>query len=191
MSYFVKRFDRAGRGGKLAVEDFAQLSGRDRETKYDSSIEKVIGVLSRCTFPAIEGAKLFRRLLFCFLVGNEDMHLKNFSLITREGKIELSPAYDLLNTTAAFLAIGKAERDIEETALSLKGKKKGLTRRLWIEYLGRERMALEPGYIDAVLEKLSDALATLRVLVETSFLSEEGRDTYLSVMEARAERLGL
>jgi serine/threonine-protein kinase HipA len=190
-SYFVKRFDRAGRDRKLAVEDFAQLSGKDRETKYDSSIEKMIDIVDRCTFPAVELAKLFRRLIFCFLAGNEDMHLKNFSLITRKGKIELSPAYDLLNTTIAFLAIGKAEEDIEETALPLKGKKRGLTRRLWIDYLGMERMKLERGYIESVLCGLSGVMSELYALIEKSFLSDEGRTVYLSLLERRAGILGL
>lgn len=42
MTYFIKRFDRAGHNKKLAVEDFAQLSGEDRHTKYKSSMEQVI-----------------------------------------------------------------------------------------------------------------------------------------------------
>jgi serine/threonine-protein kinase HipA len=191
LSYFAKRFDRIGRGKKLATEDFAQLSGRDRETKYDSSVEKVIGILDRCTFPAVERARLYRRLLFCFLVGNEDMHLKNFSIISREGKVELSPAYDLLNTTIAFLAIGKAAGDIEETALPLKGKKRGLTRRLWMEYLGKERMALAKAYIDGILREFSEAMPVLRDLVGRSFLSEEGKSAYLSLMQERADVLRL
>ena len=97
--YFVKRYDREGRSGKVHVEDFAQLSGLTRETKYDSSLEKVAQVVEKfSTFPAIEKPKLAKRLLFCFLTGNEDMHLKNFSLWMRDGVVSLSPAYDLLNT---------------------------------------------------------------------------------------------
>lgn len=102
MTYFIRRFDRAGHHKKLALEDFAQLSGEDRDTKYNSSMEKVIEVIAQfCTFPAIEFVKLFKLTLFNFLVGNEDMHLKNFSLISRDKKVMLSPAYDLLNTTIA------------------------------------------------------------------------------------------
>jgi serine/threonine-protein kinase HipA len=102
LTYFIKRFDRDGHD-RMPVEDFAQLSGESRETKYDSSMEKVAGVIETyCTFPAIERIKLFERTLFSFLVGNEDMHLKNFSLITRNQKVELAPAYDFLNTTIAL-----------------------------------------------------------------------------------------
>src|SRR6058998_3362587 len=75
LTYFIKRFDREG-SARLPVEDFAQLSGASRETKYDSSMEKVAGVIDQfCTFPAIERVKLFERTFFSFLVGNEDMHL--------------------------------------------------------------------------------------------------------------------
>ena len=107
----MRRFDRVGHTGKLAVEDFAQIAGLSRETKYDSSMERLVGLLdAHSTFPAIEKVKLLKRSLFNFLVGNEDMHLKNFSLITRQGKVELAPAYDYLNTTVAYLALGSASR---------------------------------------------------------------------------------
>lgn len=118
LTYFIKRFDRIGHNKKLALEDFAQLSGEDRHTKYKSSMEKVIAIIEQfCTFPKIEFVKLFKLTLFNFLVGNEDMHLKNFSLITRDRKISISPAYDLLNSTIA------QKNTKEEIALPLKGKK--------------------------------------------------------------------
>ena len=73
-------------------------------TKYDASMEKLVDVIEQfCTFPALEKMKLFRLVLFNFLVGNEDAQLKNFTLITRNNKIELSPAYDLLNSTIVLL----------------------------------------------------------------------------------------
>ncbi|NOY06531.1 MAG: HipA domain-containing protein, partial [Chlorobi bacterium] len=137
LTYFIRRFDRTGRKGKLPVEDFAQLSGKTRDTKYQSSMEQVVKIIEEyCTFPLLDKIRLFRLTLFNFLVGNEDMHLKNFSLITRDGKVELSPAYDLLNTT---LALGNAA---EEIALPLGGKRANLTRRILVDYFARERMAL-------------------------------------------------
>ena len=63
LSYFVKRFDRVGRNDKLAVEDFAQLSGHTRETKYDFSIERLVDLLHHCSFPLVQAVDLFRRLL--------------------------------------------------------------------------------------------------------------------------------
>ena len=85
LTYFIKRFDRYGKGKKYAVEDFAQLSGNNRNTKYNYSMEKVAGIIdSFCTFPAIEKVKLFKLTIFNFLTGNEDQHLKNFSLILKD-----------------------------------------------------------------------------------------------------------
>ena len=116
LTYFIRRFDREGRS-RVPLEDFAQLSGASRETKYESSMEKVAAVVDRfCTFPAIERVKLFERTFFSFLTGNEDMHLKNFSLITRRGRIDLAPAYDLLNSTIAL------KKPQEEMALPIRGK---------------------------------------------------------------------
>lgn len=103
----MRRFDRRDRKpDRVPMEDFAQLTGRSRETKYDSSLERVITAVERyCTFPRVELSRLFRRVLFCFLVGNEDMHLKNYSVVTEGRVVRLAPAYDLLNTT---LVLGDA-----------------------------------------------------------------------------------
>ena len=81
--YWIKRFDRIVKRQKLSVEDFAQLTGQKRTTKYYSSIEKLIYCIEEyCTFPVLEKLNFFRRFLFNFIIGNEDMHLKNYSLIT-------------------------------------------------------------------------------------------------------------
>lgn len=121
-SYFVKRFDRMAKNQKIGVEDFSQLLGYTRETKYDSSMEKAASVIEKhCTFPVMERLKFFRLALFNFLIGNEDMHVKNFSLIRNKEKVELSPAYDLLNTTMVL-------RSKEEIALPLRGKKNNLSK---------------------------------------------------------------
>jgi serine/threonine-protein kinase HipA len=138
-SYFIKRFDRLPKKKRVAVEDFAQLTGQTRETKYSSSMEKVAGVLDQfCTFPLIEKQKLFRLTIFNFLCGNEDMHLKNFSLIRRNGKVEISPSYDLLNTTIAM------PNPQEEFALTLAGRKSKITKENLIDYFGSERLGLTP-----------------------------------------------
>ena len=93
-------------------------------------MEQLVKVLdTHCTFPAVEKMKLLKRGLFNFLVCNEDMHLKNHSLTTRLGKVELAPAYDHLSTTVAYLAMGESIKALEETALPLQGKKRRLGRK--------------------------------------------------------------
>ncbi len=138
LCYVVRRFDRLTRDRKLHVEDFAQLMGLDRETKYDASLEQVAAVIDRfCSFPAVEKEKLFRRVLVAFLLGNEDMHVKNFSLIRDErGVVRLSPAYDFVNST---IVLARAK---EQLALPLNGKKSNFRREDFVEYYGRERLFL-------------------------------------------------
>lgn len=185
-TYFIKRFDRAGKKQKLPLEDFAQLSGATRETKYESSMEKVATIIDRfCTFPMIEHAKLFKLTLFYFLTGNEDMHLKNFSLITRHGKVELSPAYDLLNSTIVL------PNPQEELALPLNGKKSRLKPRDFIDYFAIQRLGLTQPTIDDVLATLSASISPWKNLIDISFLSDHMKDKYRSILIDRAHTLSL
>ena len=186
LTYFIRRFDRVGKTGKVATEDFAQLGGRDRSTKYGSSMEKLVEILSRhCTFPAVETVKLFRRSLFSFLVGNEDMHLKNMSLIRLDGKIELSPMYDYLNSAIAMRGVGRPREEIEELALPLRGKKRNLTRRDWIDYYARERLQLSDKVIESCLRDFGRAIPQWLELIDISFLSEEMKELYVDLLQKR------
>jgi len=187
LTYFIRRFDRVGRNRKRAVEDFAQLAGRTRDTKYDFSMERVVPILDRhATFPAVERLELFRRVLFSLLAGNEDMHLKNFSLLVHEdGTVKLSPAYDLVNTTIVLPAAS------EELALPLNGKKRGITRNELVSYFGRERLALSERSLARVLRTFEDAVAAWEPLVRRSFLPEALQDAYLEIVRERAGRLSI
>ena len=185
LTYFIKRFDRIGRKKKTAIEDFAQLSGKNRDTKYNSSMEKVASIIEEfCTFPAIEKVKLFNLTLFNYLIGNEDMHLKNFSLINRGIKIELSPAYDLLNSTIIL-------NSEEELALPLNGKKNRLRKNDFLEYFARERLGLTPKSIDQTLNRISAARPKWTQLIQNSFLSTPMRHQYLKLLETRLRVLGV
>jgi serine/threonine-protein kinase HipA len=184
-SYFVRRFDRAG-WDKLPVEDFTQLSGASRDTKYDSSTERLIEIIDRfCTFPALERMKFFDRLLCAYLTGNEDMHLKNWSLITREDKVELSPAYDLLNSTIPN------PKSREELALTLHGKKSSLRANDFWRYLAVERLGLAPALIEQTKARFAGACASWPARIEASFLSATMKARYLSLLAERRARLSV
>ena len=187
LSYFIKRYDRIGkRGKKIAVEDFAQLAGRSRETKYNYSMEKVAGIIeSFCTFPMLEKSRLFRRVIFCFLTGNEDMHLKNFTLQTDRGKTEFAPAYDLLNTTIAL------KHPEEEIALPVKGKKRNLTRKILVNYFASERLGLSDRTIIKTLQEINEAIPLWYDLIEKSFLPDDLKDAYSDVLDERLKRIRL
>jgi len=184
-TYVVERFDRGTRGRKFAVEDFAQLSGRTRDTKYDSSMEKVSAVVEEfATFPRVQLIRLFRLTLVSFLVGNEDMHLKNFSLITRpEGQIEMSPTYDLVNST---IALANAR---EEMALPIRGRKRNLSHRDLVSYYGSDRLGLNDTVIEETLRELDAARPAWDALIDASFLSDGSKDAYREVVAERWTRL--
>ncbi len=180
LTYFIKRFDRKGQNGKIPVEDFAQLAGLTRDTKYDYSMEKIVRLVDDyCTFPAIEKIKLFKLVLFNFLTGNEDGHLKNFSIITENNQTRLSPCYDLVNTTIVL------QKQDEEIALPLKGKKKRLTCNLLVDYFGMERCELTLKSIDKVLGTIESAITKWKALIDISFLSEEMKEKYLDLLNKR------
>ncbi len=185
LTYFIRRFDRVGRI-RVPLEDFAQLSGASRETKYESSMEKVAAVFDRyCTFPAIERVKLFERTLFSFLTGNEDMHLKNFSLIARGHRIDLSPAYDLVNSTIAL----KNAR--EEMALPIRGKRANLTRNDLFSYFATERLQINDRVLTEMTARFQAAFPRWDELLAASFLSPEKKAAYSSVIAERKARLQL
>lgn len=183
LTYFIKRFDRHPKR-KISVEDFSQLLGYDRDTKYDASIEKAItAVEQNCSIPAIEQVKLFYRILFSFLVGNEDMHLKNFSLIRHGSLIQLSPAYDLLNSSIAL------RNPSEESALPIRGKKSKLMRADFIDYLAKERMRLSDANIQTALKRFAKARGEWERLIDQCFLDRPLKEAYLSVLADRFTRL--
>lgn len=182
LSYFIKRFDRYGKGKKLATEDFAQLTGNTRDTKYRFTMEKLVPVIDEfCSFPAIEKADFFKRILFCYVTGNEDMHLKNFSLITKNGKTTLTPIYDFLNSS---IVIKNPE---EEIALTLKGKKSNLKASDFMDYYAKDRLQLNEKTIATILEQMHNAIPKWKELLEISFLSDEMKEKYLGLLGAKTQ----
>ncbi len=149
-------------------------------------MERVAGVVDRfCSFPVVEREKLFRRVLVAFLVGNEDMHAKNFSLITDGNVVRLSPVYDFVNSTIVL------PRALEQMALPLSGKKANIRRTDLIDYYGRRRLALTDAAVEHVLDEIAAALPEWRTLIDASFLSPEMRDRYRALIEERVDVLSI
>ncbi len=122
LCYITKRIDRQDTGEKLHMEDMCQLTERLTEHKYKGSYEQIgKTVLKYSANPMLDLVNFCEQVLFCFLTGNADMHLKNFSLIRySDGKYVLSPAYDMLSTALVM------PEDREELALTLNGKRRKL-----------------------------------------------------------------
>jgi serine/threonine-protein kinase HipA len=148
-------------------------------------MEQVASIIEQfCTFPAIEKLKLFNLTLFNYLIGNEDMHLKNYSVIRRDLKVELSPAYDLLNSTI-FL------NSREELALLLKGKKNKLKKDDFMVYLAKERLELTPKTIDQTLSRIVNAFPKWIDLIQKCFLSDSMKTRYIDLINERFAKLDL
>lgn len=135
IAYITKRVDRKlhdGRVEMLAMEDFCQLDLRLTEDKYRGSYERCAKIIKRYSSRVgIDMTEFFVRLVFCFVVGNSDMHLKNFSLVEMAectGEYVLSPAYDLLPVNANMPA------DKEQFALTMNGKKMNIHRRDFLKF---------------------------------------------------------
>jgi len=183
--YVIKRFDRLSKNQKIPQEDFAQLMGATRSTKYSANMERVCEVIEEFTsFPTLELEKIFKLTLFSFLVGNEDMHLKNISIqTTQKGVRQLTPVYDLLNTT---IAMASAE---EEMALELNEKKRKFNKKDFIEYFGPNCCYLKKSEGEKILNDLLKLIPIFDKWIENSFLSVEMKFKYKALIKERGARL--
>lgn len=184
LSYVIKRFDRVKKD-KVPMEDFSQLIGASRDTKYDIPMEKVAEAMEEfCTYPTIEYFKLFQRTILAFLLGNEDFHLKNIAVVTAGEKVQLSPVYDFVNST-----IANPNSD-EEMALSIGGKKHGFTLNDFIQGFGIETLFLPKPKLEKEIKRLLGFVDDWGKLIEKSFLDDSSKQRYKELIIERAERLG-
>lgn len=167
------------------TEDYNQLSEGLSEEKDKSTMEQVAEITNRYgSSSKLENIELFKRMLFCFLTGNGDMHLKNWSLTrNREnGLVKLSPVYDFLSVRTFY------PQEKVESILSMGGETSGFSRTEF-SLFGREVL----GITDSIVEKSLDNVLEWRNLVEgfvhRSLLSNSHRDRYLKILEDRAGRL--
>lgn len=189
LAYITKRVDRVTNpdGTEMyAMEDCCQLGLRLTRDKYKSSYEKVGKIVSENSYnPGTDMAELYTRLIFCFLIGNSDMHLKNFSLIEdRPGsrKFSLSPAYDLLPVNVIV------PEDQEEMALSLNGKKRNITRNDFLKYA--EGQGISSAAAKKMMDNLLDMKLTMVEYLEKSYMPEDMKEKEKELIEARFARLG-
>ena len=176
LAYITKRIDRCDNEEKIHMLDMFQIT--EAYDKYKSSMEKVGKALHIYSSNTLLDKFIFFELtIFCFLTGNNDMHLKNFSMINEKDQWMLSPAYDLLNATIVN------PDDTEEAALTLDGKKKKFTRQNF-ENLGKN-LGLNEKQIAGVFKRMIAKKPLAIQWIENSFLSEELKGKYLELMEKR------
>jgi serine/threonine-protein kinase HipA len=182
LAFVTKRIDRT-KNGKLAMEDMCQLTERLTEDKYHGSYEQIAKTIQRHSVtPGLDVVNFFELVLFSFLTGNADMHLKNFSLLEQPGLgMVLSPAYDLVNTALVHPA------DEEEMALTLNGRKKKLTKQDFVAAMNT--LKLEEKQQEMIFNKMAKAWPHWQELIDRSFMSVEFKEQYKSLLKERMNRI--
>lgn len=182
LAFVTKRIDRT-KNGKLAMEDMCQLTERLTEDKYHGSYEQIAKAIQRHSVtPGLDVVNFFELVLFSFLTGNADMHLKNFSLLEQPGLgMVLSPAYDLVNTALVHPA------DEEEMALTLNGRKKKLTKQDFVAAMNT--LKLEEKQQEMIFNKMAIAWPHWQELIDRSFMSVEFKEQYKSLLKERMNRI--
>ena len=197
MSYFVRRFDIAGKENKFRAEDFATLAGVSPANagltyKYDHYSYEDMADMIKDYIPAwqVEVLKFFRLILFNFLFSNGDAHLKKFSIIeTKDGDFRLAPAYSLLNTRIH----GSEVEFALERGLFKENNRKLYKGGAWAIGATFRIFGLRIGLPEKIIEKELRFFMSwhpdIERLVNQSFLSEETRKLYFAQYRLRRRRL--
>ncbi|MDE7074114.1 MAG: HipA domain-containing protein [Odoribacter sp.] len=182
LCYLTRRIDRTPSGEKIAMEDMCQLTERPTEHKYKSSYERIgKAVLKYSSLPKMDVTNFFELVLFSWLTGNNDMHLKNFSLYETADQIRLTPAYDLLNAASIN------PKDDEELALTLNGRKKNLQKEDFIK--SAATLGIEAVIVERLINKYMKLLPKFDTVIQNSFLNTELKEKYNHLLRGRLGRL--
>lgn len=182
LAYITKRIDRTKKV-KIHMEDMCQLTERLTEDKYKGSYEQIgRAILKYSINPGLDIINFLEQVVFSFLTGNADMHLKNFSLINEPGMgYVLSPAYDMVSTSIIV------KGDKEELALHLNGKKNKIKREDFDAMF--DLFKIDSKSRKNIFKKFHQAMPQWRELMERSFLPSEMKKTYAQLVIEKAARL--
>lgn len=182
LGYITRRIDRTKKGEKIDMEDMCQLTLHPTEYKYKSSCEQIAKTIAAySSTPRLDLVNFMQVLLFSFVTGNNDMHLKNFSLYRPKALYQLSPAYDLLNVAIAN------PKDKEEMALSINGKKARIQLADFLK--SSDTMGIEQRVTLGLIDGLRNAMPAWIGLINDSFLSDDMKQNYLDLISRRMDVL--
>lgn len=181
MVYIARRFDRVD-GKKIHIEDLCQLSEFLTENKYKSSYEKAGNLVAHYCHKGLDLLGYFELVLFSYLCGNNDMHLKNFSLMHQPDGVLLSPAYDLLNVNLLNPI------DKEELALSLNGKKARI--KLTDFKALAENLRINEKVFNNSFKLFSSKNEEVMNLIDRSFLDKKMKKGYKNIWMKKQEVFG-
>lgn len=182
LCYITRRIDRTATGDKLPMEDMCQLTERLTEHKYKGSYEQIAKTIQRfSSVPKLDMVNYWEQVVFSWITGNADMHLKNFSLYSKEqGKYMLTPAYDMLSTVLVM------PEDKEELALTLNGKKRKIKKEDFITSM--QASGLEDKVINNIFAKFAKVKDRWFAFIDQSFLPDEMKEAFKVII---AEKLNL
>jgi serine/threonine-protein kinase HipA len=182
LAYLTKRIDR-DKKNKLHMEDMCQITERLTEDKYHGSYEQVAkAILKHSANPGLDVINFFEQVLFSFLTGNADMHLKNFSLIRQPGVGNiLSPVYDMVATVLVNPA------DDEDMALTLNGKKKKINHKDF--NIAFTSLNLDAKQQENIFKKMEKAKDKWMEFIDISFLNNDFKTSYKDIIRDRFSRL--
>ena len=183
LCYLTRRVDRTLKGGKIPMEDMCQISEKLTENKYKGSHEQIAKLILRySSAPKLDLALFWEIVLFSWITGNSDMHLKNFSMYSPiPNNYQLSPAYDLLSTLLVLPS------DTEELALTLNARKKKIKLQDFVTAVSNS--GLDEKVFQNMLKKFRAAEDEWYDWIERSFLPQEMKTAYIQLIKERMNRL--
>ena len=186
LAYITRRIDRVKRKKKgktdlLAMEDFCQLDGRLTQDKYRGSYERCAKIIKHYSeFPGLDLSELFLRIVFSFVAGNSDMHLKNFSLsetAAGSGRYKLSDAYDMLPVNIII------PKDKEQTALTINGKKQNIRKKDFIIFA--ETAGIPQKTAKMLIDKVVSLQTNYLEMCRNSFLPQNMKESLEKLISER------
>ena len=183
LCYITRRIDRTYKGEKLPMEDMCQLTERLTEHKYKGSYEQIAKAIQKfSSVPKLDLVNYWEQVVFSWVTGNADMHLKNFSLFCKEnGNYTLTPAYDMLSTALVM------PEDIEELALTLNAKKCKIRKDDFVKSM--QMSGLGNKIIDNIFSKFFKIKDKWFEFIDISFLPDEMKNDYKTIIDNRLNTL--
>lgn len=184
LGYITRRIDRDTAGRKIAMEDMCQLTERLTEDKYKSSHERIAKAIGRfSSVPRLDLVKYWQQVVFAWIVGNADMHLKNYSLYAPDDEnYVLTPAYDLLST-----ALGLPQ-DTEELALTLCGKRRRLRREHFVTAM--RQSGLSDKVCKNVFSRFLNCRQAWHQCIRQCFLPDDMQQQLIELIDNRLQAIG-
>lgn len=183
LAYITKRIDRNAQGEKFAMEDACQFNERLTEHKYRGSYEQIAkGIIAYSKNPIKDVVHFYEQVIVSFLIGNNDMHLKNFSLIAKESNAyELTPAYDMISAQLLL------PDDLEDLALNINGKKRKLKRGDFNEAMLKAHIPEKA--IENLWKRIEKGMQEWSGLIDQSFLNDERKIDFKELINKKKTQL--